>query len=473
MNTLIFLLCFVCWNFPAAYLHSTPPNFTNNWSDQWFQQKLDHFSNTTETWNQSYTLNAEYYDFNGTVFLMIEAVQEEIMESYFHRLWLEEYCKIFDAFCIRLTHRYYGASRPTIDISTENLKFLTIDQALGDIEEFIVRITSELRFFELSKWVLFGMDYTGMLAALSRVNIPNLVHAVVASSTPLLVKVDFEDYNKQIENIIQKHDPECVERIKDANQIVNALLQTQSGVEILESKFNFCDGISPNNLKDKGALFSRLAFIWSAIVQYEDLLQDLSIASSCGTMKNDAFERSIDRYAVIVNKFNTMHNIPCTSCNYIADINGARKTSWDADIAKFGYRQWFYQMCTEIGLLFSSNHENLIFHDYLPVAFYVDMCKDIFGQQFNLNTITRGVSQTNLMLANLQANGDRMIFVQGTDDPWSVLEINYVNLLNDNVAVIINGGTHCSDMFPPRPTDSTSLNEARLLIIQNLNRLLA
>lgn len=34
-------------------------------------------------------------------------------------------------------HRYYGKSRPTADISSKNLQYLSVDQALADLARFI------------------------------------------------------------------------------------------------------------------------------------------------------------------------------------------------------------------------------------------------------------------------------------------------------------------------------------------------
>lgn len=43
------------------------------------------------------------------------------------------------ALLISLEHRYYGASQPFDDWSTENFEFLTSEQALADIANFIDR----------------------------------------------------------------------------------------------------------------------------------------------------------------------------------------------------------------------------------------------------------------------------------------------------------------------------------------------
>lgn len=43
------------------------------------------------------------------------------------------------ALLMSLEHRYYGDSQPFADHSTDNLQYLTSEQALADIANFITR----------------------------------------------------------------------------------------------------------------------------------------------------------------------------------------------------------------------------------------------------------------------------------------------------------------------------------------------
>lgn len=61
--------------------------------------------------------------------------------------------------------------------------------------------------------------------------------------------------------------------------------------------------------------------------------------------------------------------------------------------------------------------------------------------RFDLESLTRGVGQTNDMLTYLQGHSEKIIFVQGMRDPWSVLGIDYINLIKA-IAVIIPGNIY-------------------------------
>ncbi len=77
------------------------------------------------------------------------------------------------------------------DASTENLKYLTLQNALADIAYFITEMNRIHSLPEDTKWILFGGSYPGYLAAWARLKYPHLVSAAVASGAPLLAVADY------------------------------------------------------------------------------------------------------------------------------------------------------------------------------------------------------------------------------------------------------------------------------------------
>lgn len=86
---------------------------------------------------------------------------------------------------------YFTNSRR--DLSVENLAYLSTEQALADLAYFIEYMQSSHNYGiqKDTKWILFGGSYGGSLATWMRVKYPHLVHGVVASSAPLVAKVNF------------------------------------------------------------------------------------------------------------------------------------------------------------------------------------------------------------------------------------------------------------------------------------------
>lgn len=73
-------------------------------------------------------------------------------------------------------------------MSSENLVYLSSDQALVDLRNFICYMND--RFSSSTKWVAFGSFYGGFLAAWLRKKYPYLIHLAVATD-PLVAKLDY------------------------------------------------------------------------------------------------------------------------------------------------------------------------------------------------------------------------------------------------------------------------------------------
>lgn len=76
------------------------------------------------------------------------------------------------------------------EFTTENLRFLNIDQALADLAYFIVEMKKQSRFAE-SPVVLYGGSYAANMVMWFKKKYPHLAVGTVASSGPILAKVDF------------------------------------------------------------------------------------------------------------------------------------------------------------------------------------------------------------------------------------------------------------------------------------------
>ena len=77
-----------------------------------------------------------------------------------------------------LEHRYYGTSMPTSDLSTENLRFLTTEQALADTAYFAKNVVFKgLEKYKLTAphapWIAYGGSYAGAFVAFLRVLYPD------------------------------------------------------------------------------------------------------------------------------------------------------------------------------------------------------------------------------------------------------------------------------------------------------------
>lgn len=87
------------------------------------------------------------------------------------------------------------------NLSFENLQWLTIEQTLGDIAEFITFIRNEHFGYNGGNVVLWGSGFGASLAGWARVRYPHLVDSVWASSG--LFNLQLESTSKYTPTIFQ------------------------------------------------------------------------------------------------------------------------------------------------------------------------------------------------------------------------------------------------------------------------------
>jgi serine protease 16 len=170
---------------------------------------LDHFDGsvgaTPRHWRQRYYFDSRFWCGSGCpVFLYIGGEGPQGPPS--PRLYIWTLAEKHGALLVALEHRFYGESRPTADLSTANLQYLTSSQALADLARFRSMIsayqpgvtdTSSSPPLVLpaspnaSKWVSFGGSYPGNLATWLKAKYPALVDGTVGSSAPVLAHYDF------------------------------------------------------------------------------------------------------------------------------------------------------------------------------------------------------------------------------------------------------------------------------------------
>ncbi len=123
------------------------------------------------------------------------------------------------------------------DLSDDNIKYLSSEQALADLATFRTFIHTSMGLSDLSRWISFGGSYPGSLSAWFRLKYPHLVYAAVSSSAPMLALVNFTDYMVVVNQSLSSYSPECTRQISLATQQVQKLMQSQSGRIALQQMF--------------------------------------------------------------------------------------------------------------------------------------------------------------------------------------------------------------------------------------------
>ena len=125
------------------------------------------------------------------------------------------------------------------NMSNENLRFLTIEQALEDLVDIRAALVKSMNLKSSNLWVAFGTLYAGNLAAWLRLKHPSWVRGAVASSAPLLAKFEAELYLENVANAITDYDPQCTIAIQKANDQLDDLINSQGGLQSLQEMFRY------------------------------------------------------------------------------------------------------------------------------------------------------------------------------------------------------------------------------------------
>ena len=368
-----------------------------------------------------------------------------------------------------LEHRYYGASNPNIDdYSTSNLQYLSSAQALADTAYFLEYFINEVRKDDkIEKVIVIGGSYTGSISAWFRMMYPHLVIGSIASSAPVVLKEDFNEYDEHIASVLSQRDESCLTNVRDAmDAITDAIDSNYTAMQ----EATGCEKIS--NSTD---FLYVLADAVAGAVQYNDdngSEDDQTVNLLCKRMNDTSIG---DLQARLFNFTKEMFRIYGESC---LDFSSAFEKLNDTTLDNVSSsRQWMYQSCQEFGYfqIASSNDSTRTRSTRIDLEYHEALCKNLFDIDVNITPYQIRYQQDDMM-------GTNIIWVNGGADPWSTLSITPLSnsSARSNVVVtddgrterqrwtirLIEGGSHCTDLNSPTESDSASLNETREAIVE-------
>lgn len=416
-------------------------------TENYYQQLIDHHQPSLGMFAQRYYIDESFSNSNNSpVFFYIcgEAACKKSALMGEIRMFAEKY----HAKLVALEHRYYGVSQPFSSLTTNNLQYLTTDNALNDLAAFQTAISKEKQW--TGKWVAFGGSYPGSLSAYYRLKHPELVVGSLASSAPVMAKEDFDEYDAHVTKVAGET---CANHMRVAVKEVESALNDPTRMTNIKKMFNAED------IVDNTDFISMIAELGAAAIQYG--MRDMA----CEILATS--ETPLKGYALAANYILARWGMTPKDLVFQGAVSTDPKDYQDG----LGMRQWFYQTCTEYGYwqtahadAAKSSRSSLINIDY-----YRNGCKRLFGKDF-----TTAIDQTNQTYYQPLFNHvvTNIYFTNGSTDPWSNLSmtIENGNSTNKNLTYYtIAGAAHCDDLHPAKESDSAELKLAR----QKLNELLS
>ncbi|KAI6240327.1 putative serine protease F56F10.1 [Aphelenchoides fujianensis] len=396
---------------------------------EYWPQKLDNFGpNNNATWKQHYQVQRKYFKADGdqqTIFVMIGG-ESSISSDWKHTPM--QLAKKHSALLVQLEHRFFGHNQGTNELSNENLKFLTTEQAMADLTNFITGFVKQ-EGFENPKVVTLAGSYAGTLVARHRLVYPNVTQGAVASSAPLDAKLDFWEYAEVMEETIKATGEECYNNTRDAFAALLAATKTKEGRANLTKTFSLTPGLTePPKQADLDTVTSKVFEVFQLIVQYSYV--------GTGWYKNETRSRENIAYACTImndgslNLLQRLYQVYLLSNEYepfVSDYHQSiapffEKTSGSGHGADM--RGWYWLSCNEFGLLQSTSHSTF-FGDVAPLDLVIKQCTDIFNGTLTHDLIKQRIQATFERYGHPDDfNATNVFFPHGAFDPWHALGVS-------------------------------------------------
>ena len=189
---------------------------------------LDHFDpSNKKTWKDKFYINRGHWDpENGPIFVEMGG------EGACGGVGVSADAIKHEAMMVAVEHRFYGESVPFGDMSTENLKYLTVEQNLADTAAIVEHVKATFSGGTPRVVLNFGGSYSGATAAWFREKYPNVTHAAFSSSGVVNAILDMTAFDEQVAAAIAIPDAECPKRLIASTHAMEALFAQGQGDKI-------------------------------------------------------------------------------------------------------------------------------------------------------------------------------------------------------------------------------------------------
>lgn len=273
-----------------------------------------------------------------------------------------------------MEHRYYGTSFPVPDLTTENLRFLSTEQALADTAYFAKNIVFPgLEHLDLTApgtpWIIYGGSYAGAFAAFARKLYPDVFWGGISSSG---VTAAVEDLWQYFEAARQYAPGDCGPTTQKLTHVVDSVLFSGDRTKVRKFKEMFglgdleddefastitrgLNGLQSTNWdpeEDVTSLGIYCAVVSSDVQLFsstlhliptvQKLVQEAGFAS-----ESDALSNRMLNYIGYIKDY--VKKTLKSACKHKSAVEcfSARHTPNDVRLEAGWLRSWAYQVCTQ------------------------------------------------------------------------------------------------------------------------------
>ena len=448
----------------AVLKAATGHTHTRNTTDNFFDQYVDHKDKTRGTFKQRYFVDYSYWNGTGPVCLYISG--ENIAKGS-PSGFIADYARSIGALMFTLEHRWYGESRLSKDYKDMALMdTLTIDNALADLVYFMDHADANI-INKNATWFAVGGSYAGGLSAWLKTVYPNRIAAAWSSSGVTNPKHDYYEYEGHVVSVLP---PLCAHTIRTAIAQVEKEWGTPARMAELQAMFG-----AANMTKTEFSYL--LGDIYSGPVQYgtkADMCDMLVPISADPLAQFAAMNRKLNG-PQFARKFAAarLNKQPADLAAYPSlegASNGLLGATLEEEPNMSGWL-WNFQCCSEmafwqIGYPSIGTKGTCLRPASLTTDGFMDWCARDYGDKYFPD-----VYALRKRLGGAFPNATQVIAFQASDDPFAPAGVmSEVSKDYPFVMAQCDSCAHCFDLRDYKPTEPASLTEARMTIVQYMNK---
>lgn len=404
-----------------------------------FSQVLDHYDFHSDiSFDQRYYINENTRRNNTKSIIVYIGGRHPLADSLFvDGSVLHEISLRTNSVLVGLEHRFFGYSIPT-NLTQDYLKYLTVEQALGDIESFIRTLQNSRICINCSVGII-GSVYAGALASWFRIRYPHMSVGAWASSAPVELIDEFPDHDIYLAQYLNRT-KNCYD---DTKSIFDALHGIMTGTDHkLKNQTKIDFGL--NESQDDISFLYTIAEVMSApLIQQENLhLLD----EHCKKIHED---KSINGFRdSYINISKEMKIVPAELDPFLFD-----KTT----------KEYFtmYLSCNQIGWFRTS--AGLIRSPYVNMTYYNRVCRHLFDMNATY------AYYTNSRFGGTDPSISSVVYTSGLLDPFRRLTVLQNQSFMGRHSYLIPNEGQSSDLNVQFGSENKALEHVRDLCIEKMS----
>ncbi|SMR55513.1 unnamed protein product [Zymoseptoria tritici ST99CH_1A5] len=377
---------------------------------------------------------------------------------------------------IILEHRYWGDSNPFETLTTENMKYLTLENAIQDIIHFAQNV--ELPFAPDGTtatdcpWVLFGGSYAGGVVSWTASLYPDTFWAYYSSSGSMQAIESYWEYFVRIERGMAKNCSKDVAGVVD--YMDNVFLHgSDQNITDLKAKFTGLESLQNNDLMNVIGLAPGMWQLGDAtdnhlFLTWCDYIENVNVTSAVSGPEGVGVEAALSGYVKWWNEAGHAFFREFLNCNTRGlndydcfDSHNASSVQYtDVSRRDLTLRSYQWLLCSQPFGLWQTGApagrpslvSRLVDDEYFKriCGLYFPPGPDGVGYDKG-----RTVDDTNAYTGGWNPkNVSRIVYVDGEFDPWASLGVasdfrpgGPLQSSEEVLVLTLPRGHHCTDMY--------------------------